>query len=212
MERLNMKKMMIVGLGVTLLGVMVGCGQKAIQQPVTETSKTEVVTSTSSETNSSSQKETTNGTSKVNVMSVEDVIAQYQKTYPDSDITSIQLENERRGFVYKVEGVDDNKEYEIKIDAVTKEVYQDKSENLDKDEKNGIKREEDKLDLEGILSIDEATKIAEEEAGTGQAIEWDLDRELNVTYWEVTVKDGNNKVQVKLDGKTGEVLATEIDD
>ena len=207
-----MKKMMIVGLGVTLLGVMVGCGQKAIQQPVTETSKTEVVTSTSSETNSSSQKETTNGTSKVNVMSVEDVIAQYQKTYPDSDITSIQLENERRGFVYKVEGVDDNKEYEIKIDAVTKEVYQDKSENLDKDEKNGIKREEDKLDLEGILSIDEATKIAEEEAGTGQAIEWDLDRELNVTYWEVTVKDGNNKVQVKLDGKTGEVLATEIDD
>ncbi len=212
MERLNMKKMMIVGLGVTLLGVMVGCGQKAIQQPITETSKTEVVTSTSSETNSSSQKETTNGTSKVNVMSVEDVIAQYQKTYPDSDITSIQLENERRGFVYKVEGVDDNKEYEIKIDAVTKEVYQDKSENLDKDEKNGIKREEDKLDLEGILSIDEATKIAEEEAGTGQAIEWDLDRELNVTYWEVTVKDGNNKVQVKLDGKTGEVLATEIDD
>ena len=207
-----MKKMMIVGLGVTLLGVMVGCGQKAIQQPVTETSKTEVVTSTSSETNSSSQKETTNETSKVDVMSVEDVIAQYQKTYPDSDITSIQLENERRGFVYKVEGVDDNKEYEIKIDAVTKEVYQDKSENLDKDEKNGIKREEDKLDLEGILSIDEATKIAEEEAGTGQAIEWDLDRELNVTYWEVTVKDGNNKVQVKLDGKTGEVLATEIDD
>lgn len=202
-----MKKKLLITISTGVLLTLVGCSQKALEQPVTNTTKSsEVATTISSE---GEQKTSSN---QVSITSVEDVIAIYQEQFPDTDITSIQLEKELSGFVYKVEGVDDDNEYELKINAETKEVVKDKTEKLDLDEQGGSKRNSDKLDLEGIISLDEATKIAEEKAGTGQAVEWDLDRELTTTYWEVKVKDGTNEIQVKLDAKTGDILEIEQDD
>lgn len=197
---LKMKKTMMVSLSVLLLGVMVGCGRQSTKQPVTEVS--------SSQTKASST-DTTMDSKEVKIISVDDAIKLYQEAHPDTDITSLELENESRGFVYKVEGVDDQKEYEVRIDATTKEIIKDKNENLERD---GVKRNEEKLDLTDVISIDEATKIAEKEAGVGSSVQWDLDRELDVTYWEVEVKDGHKSIQVKLDAKTGKVLQTELDD
>lgn len=204
-----MKKTMIIGISSLALALMAGCTQKTIETPKTESSSSSSVTTQSSGIKTTDSKEKLND---AKIASVDEVIAMYQKEYPDTDITSIELENENNSFIYKVEGVDDQNEYKVKIDGKKKEVTKSKQEKLDRDEKDGKKREAEKLNLEGVISIDKATEIAEKEAGTGQAVEWDLDRELNVTYWEVKVKDGHKKVQVKLDSKTGDVLQTEQDD
>lgn len=55
---------------------------------------------------------------------------------------------------YKVEGVDNETEYEIKINAETKQVEKTKQEKLDREDRDGIKREKEKLDLNNILSIE----------------------------------------------------------
>lgn len=68
------------------------------------------------------------------------------------------------------------------------------------------------MDTSKLLSIEEAAKIAEKQAGGGTATDWDLSKELGTTYWEVKVKNGNKSTQVKLNSQTGEVLATENDD
>ena len=45
-----------------------------------------------------------------------------------------------------------------------------------------------------MLSLEEISDSAVKEAGGGQATDWDLDKEMNVTYWEVKVEDGNKKM------------------
>lgn len=47
------------------------------------------------------------------------------------------------------------------------------------------------IDLTNLLSLEEISDSAVKEAGGGQATDWDLDKEMNVTYWEVKVEDGN---------------------
>ena len=72
-------------------------------------------------------------------------------------------------------------------------------------------KEADQLDLTNLLSLEEISDSAVKEAGGGQATDWDLDKEMNVTYWEVKVEDGN-KTNVKINAQTGEILETEQDD
>ncbi len=48
-----------------------------------------------------------------------------------------------------------------------------------------------------MLSLKEISDSAVKEAGGGQATDWDLDKEMNVTYWEVKVEDGNKKQMLK---------------
>lgn len=202
-----MKKWMLVGVSFLLVGVMTACSQSVVEKPVTDTKISQ--SSDSKQTTNSDNKQTQ---TKVNIISVEEAIKIYTDKQKNTDITSVELENNRGKFVYHIKGVDDNKEYKLSIDAETKDILKDRSEKLDRDEQNGQKRKNDKLAIKELLSVDKATEIAEKEVGSGTATDWELDRELNQTYWEVQVKDGHKETTVKLDAKTGEILATEQDD
>ncbi|MFI3729687.1 PepSY domain-containing protein [Vagococcus fluvialis] len=205
-----MKKILLISMSGLLLSVMVGCTQKVIEKPVTEETK---VTATSEQTDATSGATIKEGSyDMTKVVPVTEIIEVYKKEAPDSDITSIDLDYSRAGLRYKVEGVDNETEYEIKINAETKQVEKTKQEKLDREDRDGIKRDKEKLDLNNILSIEKVTELAETEAKSGKAVEWNLDRTLNVTYWEVKVKDGNKETEIKLDAKSGEVLEVEIDD
>lgn len=153
----------------------------------------------------------TNATKEIKV-SAQKAIELFQKEYPNAAITSLELDSSWGSFFYKIDGVDDQNEYEMKINAANEEIQKQNPERLDQDEQNGQKKQEDALDTSKLLSIEEAAKIAEKQAGGGTATDWDLSKELGTTYWEVKVKNGNKSTQVKLNSQTGEVLATENDD
>lgn len=144
-------------------------------------------------------------------VSLDDAIKAYQETFPDVSITSIDLTDKLGRYVYQIEGVDDNTEYNLTIDAQTKELSGKRDYPLELDERNGAKRKSDTLDLEKLKPLADITKIAEQAAGAGQTIEWELDRELNVTYWTVTLIDGTQKTEVKINAQTAEVLETKVD-
>jgi len=143
-------------------------------------------------------------------VSLEDAIAIYQKTYPQTDITSIELEKSLNKKIYRIEGVDDNKEYQINLNANNKKIIHQRTEKLDADERNGEKRS-DKVSLTDLLSIQKIAKIAERELSHGKATEFSLEQELGVTYWEVKVKSGMKEKEVKIDAQKGTVLKVETD-
>ncbi len=211
-----MKKIMMTSAALLLSVLVAGC---AAENPVTTGNETppakeSTVRSTDddNDTDDSDTKDTkaTTTASEISV-SLDEAIKAYQDTYPDSDITAIDLESSLGSYVYAIEGVDDSQEYEVKIDAASKEIKKQKEEKLDADEQKGIKRQEDQLDLTDLLSLDEISKIATKEA-QGEAVEWGLDQELNTTYWDVKVQDAGKETDVKIDAKTGEVLEVELDD
>ncbi|HCM85277.1 MULTISPECIES: PepSY domain-containing protein [Enterococcus] len=199
-----MKKIVILGLSVALLGGLAGCGTDSDDSA-----------SSSSSTQKTSQTSNSQTSSEANTnfkVSVDDAIKAYQEAYPDSDITSVDLETSFGKYLYKIEGVDDDKEYEVRVDADTKEVSKEREENLDTEDKDGVKRKEDKLDLDNLLSVEKVSDIAVKHVGKGKATDWSLDKDMGKTYWEVKVMDGHKETEVKIDAKSGDVLESETDD
>jgi len=143
-------------------------------------------------------------------LSLDDAIKIYQKEYPNSDITSIELEKSLNRRIYRIEGVDDDKEYQANINTDNSKIIHQRTEQLDRDERNGQKRAE-KINLEKLITIKKIAHIAEKEVSNGKAVEFSLEQDLGVTYWEVAVKNNSTEKEVKVDAQKGTVLSVDKD-
>lgn len=202
-----MKKIAIVG-ALCMALLLTGCTTNSNTMPNSNNKSSSISQETGGK-NTNSQG--TIITQKIK-LSADEAIKAYQKEYPNTAITSLDLGESFGTYFYEITGVDDTKEYSVKINAETSELSKEREEMLDNDEQNGVKKANEALDLSDILTIEAAAKIAVESVKSGEAIEWSLDRELTTTYWEVNVKNGQIETSVKLEAKTGEILATEVDD
>lgn len=211
-----MKKIILLSSAVLSLGVFAGCSSQSANSTNTGKSSSSQVASSTSQTKASSSQSTSSSTASsdgtVYNVSLSEAIDTYKENYPDTDITSISLDTSLGKSFYSIEGVDDNKEYELKINTDTKEVKKDREESLDRDEKNGVKRKENKLNLADMKDMSEIFDIAVKEAGFGKVVDWEIKEKLGVTYWEVSVEEGMTKeVDYKINAQTGEIIETDAD-
>ena len=208
-----MKKILYGALTGLALFLVAGCTPKTptAVSPTNEQKETAISTS---ETSSSVQQEATTTSEKTSAVAVslEKVTTAFEKKYPEAKITSLQLDRDFGRYFYEIEGVDQQKEYQVEVNAETGEFTKEKVETLDADEQNGVKMQEEALDLTKIISREQATTLAEKAAKVGQATDWKLEKELGITYWEVKVKEGQQKIEVKIDAHSGKILTTERDD
>ena len=181
-----------------------GTQQESSSQSVAQESQS---TQTNSSTASSSTKNTDSATKQ---MSLDEIIALYQKNKPDTDITGIEIESRMSKFVYEVKGMDDSKEYKLFF-TETGELQHQEEEMLDEDERNGNERNNEKLDLKNLLPLDQINSIAKKEVN-GDITEWSLERELSKTYWDVKIVNNGQQSDVSIDAQSGNVLEVEMDD
>lgn len=208
-----MKKILYGSMTGLALFLVAGCTSKTPTAVSSTNEQKETVISTT-ETSSSVQQEETTTSEKATVVAVslEKVTTAFEKKYPEAKITSLQLDTDFGRYFYEIEGVDQQKEYQVEVNAETGEFTKEKVETLDADEQNGVKMQEEALDLTNIISREQATTLAEKAAKVGQATDWKLEKELGITYWEVKVKEGQQKIEVKIDAHSGKILTTERDD
>jgi len=157
---------------------------------------------------STSAKESLLGSTKVSLQEAVDI---FQKAYPQTSITSIELSKHFRNPVYKIEGVDNTHEYELSLNAVNKKIVSQKKEQLDQDEQNDLARQNDELNLKDLVALSDIAKIAEKKLSGSKAIDFAMDHDLGITYWEVTVKHKMTKKEIKIDAQKGTVLEIEND-
>ncbi|MDQ4510686.1 PepSY domain-containing protein [Enterococcus faecalis] len=208
-----MKKILYGSMTGLALFLVAGCTSKTPTAVSSTNEQKETVISTI-ETSSSVQQEATTTSEKTSAVAVslEKVTTAFEKKYPEAKITSLQLDTDFGRYFYEIEGVDQQKEYQVEVNAETGEFTKEKVETLDADEQNGVKMQEEALDLTNIISREQAATLAEKEAKVGQATDWKLEKELGITYWEVKVKEGQQKIEVKIDAHSGKILTTERDD
>ena len=208
-----MKKILYGALTGFALFLVAGCTPKT-PTAVSSTNEQKETAISTSEISSSVQQEATTTSEKTSAVAVslEKVTTAFEKKYPEAKITSLQLDTDFGRYFYEIEGVDKQKEYQVEVNAETGEFTKEKVETLDADEQNGVKMQEEALDLTKIISREQATTLAEKEAKVGQATDWKLEKELGITYWEVKVKEGQQKIEVKIDAHSGKILTTERDD
>lgn len=178
-----------------------------------ETSSSQVAQETTKESQiSDSQAEASDSINLSELTPLTDVIKQYQEAYPEVDITKIALKDSFGTLYYVVEGVDDATEFEFKVNAKTNEAKKGQEEKLDKEDRDGQKRQNEALDLSDLAPLEEIIETAQEKVSSGDVMELELERELSTTYWTVTIKEGFQESNVKIDAKTKEVLEVELDD
>lgn len=209
-------KTKVIYCGLFSLFLLAGCQQtKSENSSVSQTTATTMTTKTSDTTSTgtsakeSSQSSTGNETNQVIKVSVTKAIELFQNKYPDAAVTSLELDSDWGSYFYKIEGADVQNEYEVKIDANTENLEAQTPEKLDPEDSQ---KKEDALDTTNLLSTEEAAQKAVEKVGGGTATDWDLDKDLGTTYWEVKVENGKQTTKVKLNSQTGEVLSTETED
>ncbi|MCD2223265.1 PepSY domain-containing protein [Listeria cossartiae] len=197
------KKLATVGVAVLLVGALSACGSNDDKDTSSNSSSQETTTS-KSDNNESLQNKSFD-------MSYEDAINAFKEKHGDAEISSVELEKNLGKYVYKVDGISNDNEYEIKFNAETKEQLSDETDKLDREDAGGVEKENEKLSLDGIKTPKEAMdKAVTEQAG--DVTSWKIERELDTTYYEVTVKQDNKKYEIKLNAKTLDVLQTEQDD
>ncbi|MBC1495279.1 PepSY domain-containing protein [Listeria welshimeri] len=202
------KKLAAVGVTVLLVGALSACSFGDDDKDTSSNNGSKETTSSKSSSNNSSTDSLQN---KNFDMSYEDAVSAFKGKHSDAEISGVELEKNLGKYVYTVDGISNDNEYEMKFNAETKEQMSDETDKLDQEDAGGVEKENEKLNLDGIKTPKEAMDKAIS-SQAGDVTSWNIERELDTTYYEVTVKQDNNKYDIKLNAKTLEVLQTEQDD
>lgn len=192
-------------LSATLLTTVVACSKQ------NDTATTTQKSVTSSKVTHNSESAMSKQTQKDNIqikLSQQEAIDKFHQQFSGKQLKSIELSREGTHYLYEIEGFDSSNEYSVNINAETGQIGHVHSEKLDHDDRN-----QKALALRGAISRDDASRIAEEHV-KGTSEEWKLeqDEDTGKTYWEVTVKNGHQETDVKINAHTREIISTEHDD
>lgn len=192
-------------LSATLLTTVVACSKQNDTATTTQKSVTSSKVTHNSESAVSKQSRKDNIQIK---LSQQEAIDKFNQQFNNKKIKSIELSREGKQYYYEIEGFDSSNEYSVNINAESGQLGHVHSEKLDHDDRN-----QKVLALRGAISRDDASRIAEEHV-KGTSEEWKLeqDEDTGKTYWEVTVKNGHQETDVKINAHTREIILTEHDD
>ncbi|WP_347106861.1 PepSY domain-containing protein [Lactobacillus paragasseri] len=140
-------------------------------------------------------------------LSQTEAINKFDKKYSDKKLKEIDLKLDGNKYFYEITGFDKDKEYEMTINATSGKEIKSSSEKLDLDE-----RLQKGLDLDKVISRDQASEIAEKEVKNSTAKEWTLKMDQDKVIWDVTVESGSSKHEVEIDAISKKVIKSEKDD
>lgn len=140
-------------------------------------------------------------------LSQTEAINKFDKKYSDKKFKEIDLKLDGNKYFYEITGFDKDKEYEMTINAISGKEVKSSSEKLDLDE-----RLQKGLDLDKVISRDQASEIAEKEVKNSTAKEWTLKMDQDKVIWDVTVESGSSKHEVEIDAISKKVIKSEKDD
>lgn len=140
-------------------------------------------------------------------LSQTEAINKFDKKYSDKKLKEMDLKLDGNKYFYEITGFDKDKEYEMTINAISGKEVKSSSEKLDLDE-----RLQKGLDLDKVISRDQASEIAEKEVKNSTAKEWTLKMDQDKVIWDVTVESGSSKHEVEIDAISKKVIKSEKDD
>lgn len=141
-------------------------------------------------------------------LSVEEAISVFQENFPDTSVSSIELEVENGELVYDIDGYDESMEYSADINQ-SGEIVAQEQEQKEADDRY------DELMIDDYITADEALSTASEASETNGITprSWSLKFENGSPMYEINFEDpGSQEVEVYIDAQSGEQLHVEVDD
>jgi len=210
------KKLMITGCTLLLL---TACGTDATEENAatiqeSNTNENNATNETATKNDSTVADDTNNAntpTTNTSVditnpkISMDEAVNIFKEAHPDAKIESIDLDHDSGRLHYDIEGFDSSKEYEMEIDATTKEIKENEVET--------DKEQDESIDFSAVIDPAQAIEIASTQA--------EVDG-LSPTGWSLQVDDGKQKytieydqndsdIDIKIDAITKEILEVDMD-
>lgn len=199
--RRKISKLLVATALIGTLGIsVVACNNNDSTSKTKQSSVKKTVKDKASNTKNTARK------SKIKLSQTE-AINKFDKKYSDKKLKEIDLKLDGNKYFYEITGFDKDKEYEMTIDATSGKEVKSSSEKLDLDE-----RLQKGLDLDKVISRDQASEIAEKEVKNSTAKEWTLKMDQDKVIWDVTVESGSSKHEVEIDAISKKVIKSEKDD
>lgn len=174
--------------------------------PATEDTTADTAQDTSQEGGAVGENQPTGNTQQgINNMdfatSLDDAIQMFNDEFNNPNIESIQFDEDDGRYTYEFEGFDETNDYEAEIDAQSGEFFQ-------REQESDSDMDDDVLDLEGIITPEEAMSAALEHTGSGYVESWELDVENGITVYEIDVEDTDGVFDEDIDvnAQTGEIV------
>ena len=199
--RRKISKLLVATALIGTLGIsVVACNNNDSTSKTKQSSVKKTVKDKASTTKNTARK------SKIKLSQTE-AINKFDKKYSDKKLKEIDLKLDGNKYFYEITGFDKDKEYEMTINATSGKEVKSSSEKLDLDE-----RLQKGLDLDKVISRDQASEIAEKEVKNSTAKEWTLKMDQDKVIWDVTVESGSSKHEVEIDAISKKVIKSEKDD
>ena len=199
--RRKISKLLVATALIGTLGIsVVACNNNDSTSKTKQSSVKKTVKDKASNTKNTARK------SKIKLSQTE-AINKFDKKYSDKKLKEIDLKLDGNKYFYEITGFDKDKEYEMTINAISGKEVKSSSEKLDLDE-----RLQKGLDLDKVISRDQASEIAEKEVKNSTAKEWTLKMDQDKVIWDVTVESGSSKHEVEIDAISKKVIKSEKDD
>lgn len=146
--------------------------------------------------------DTSNGINNVEFpVTMDDAVQTFHDEFgEDVTIDQIDFDEDDGNYEYNVQGWNQENEYDLDINADTGEI-QERDTESDNDDDD----QEDTLELENILTPQEAMDIAVQEAGSEIVEEWSLDTDNGLTVYEVNLENADDD-DITIDAATGDVV------
>ncbi|WP_368294046.1 PepSY domain-containing protein [Latilactobacillus sakei] len=184
-------------IGLLTIALLAGCSNQQAKQ----TASTKKATTVKQQTPTKLQPK----------VSLEKARELFKQQYPNADISESQLKKQLNKTVYHLTGLSDTEELEMQIDSQTGDISHLTKETLDTDEQHGVARQKERFDFKSLMTLEAAQKKAQHYFDS-DVLEATLEKDDGVVYWEIEGHQKHQKMQVKIDATTGEVVDTELDD
>lgn len=141
--------------------------------------------------------DTSNGIHNVEFpVSLDQAVQIFYDTFGENiNIDEIELDEDIRGFEYSISGWDDNNDYDIDISAQSGEI---KSQETEPDNDS-----DDTINLDNIITPQEAMDIATADAGVDFVEGWTLEVDDGLTVFEI---DLNGADDITINAETGDIV------
>ena len=173
-----------------------------VEDPVTEeptdnTNETDEATEPEEPTNVMGSQDTSNGIYDVEFpVTLEQATELFAQTFgQDVNISSIELDEDIRGYEYDLSGWDGEQEYELSLDAHSGEIKkQDIEQDNDRD---------DIINFDNIITPREAMEIAVNDTGVDFVEGWSLEEDDGIIVYEIDLQGIDD---ITLNAETGDIV------
>lgn len=173
-----------------------------VEDPVTEeptdnTNETDEATEPEEPTNVMGSQDTSNGIYDVEFpVTLEQAAELFAQTFgEDVNISSIELDEDIRGYEYDISGWDGEQEYELSLDAHSGEIKkQDIEQDNDRD---------DIINFDNIITPREAMEIAVNDTGVDFVEGWSLEEDDGIIVYEIDLQGIDD---ITLNAETGDIV------